>query len=244
MNHLLRTFVLSLVLVLTTRILHAQEKKERRARVPHKYLFFPYPLDKNWHVSLGFTLTTMPEDITEEVQIRAPAGDFHVLRKLGKGFYLDGRVNFQVLQNHISIGPRWAKVLNDRFSVSVGDDMAWWFGNLNVSGFNTKAHGWLNYPNASIGYRFKKQVLMTLKGEASITLSDESRVGEQLLENNRTRFNGVGGTILIEQPFYKNKSIILGFKGQYTNFYWQTWPLFETFDRTIFYPEIIVGFIL
>jgi len=37
-------------------------------------LFFPYPPEgRKWHSSIGITLTNMPEDINEEVQIRFPA---------------------------------------------------------------------------------------------------------------------------------------------------------------------------
>ena len=70
----------------------------------YDYIFFPSPLiGKAWHSSIGFTLTEMPVDITEEAQFRAPAIDFHVLRRLGKGYYLDGRINSQIVQNHTVI---------------------------------------------------------------------------------------------------------------------------------------------
>src|SRR5438552_2252150 len=103
--------------------------------VQQSSVFFPYPVQgKKFHSSIGFTLTAMPQDVTEEVQVRAPAGDYHFIRKIDKGFYIDGRVNFQIVQNHFSFGPRWAHVINDRFSFSVGDDIAWWFGRLHVAG--------------------------------------------------------------------------------------------------------------
>src|SRR5258706_15161683 len=79
-----------------------------------KYIFFPYPVsNKTWYFSLGLALTAMPQDIADEVQVRVPAIDYHVLRGMPKGFYLDGRINFQLIQNQASIGWRWARSLND-----------------------------------------------------------------------------------------------------------------------------------
>jgi len=208
------------------------------------YIFFPYPVpNKAWHSSLGVTMTAMPQDITEEVQVRAPAIDFHVLRGLPKGFYLDGRMNLQIIQNHASLGLRWAHPINSKFSFSIGDDMAFWYGNLNVASFDTHAQGWLNYPSISIGWRSDKDLLFTLKGEGMINVGWDSRVAGLHVTDRTNRLNGWSATFMLEQPFYAKKNISLGVRAMYTNFFWQTWSLYETFDRNIFYPEIIIGFI-
>jgi hypothetical protein len=199
---------------------------------------------RKWHSSAGLTLTWMPTNITEDVQVVAPAGDFHVLRKLFKGFYLDGRVNFQFVQNQFALGARWAYAIDENLSVSVGDDFAWWFGILNIEGFHTKAEGWMNYPSLSLGYQFNKQVLLTLKGEAIFNLYYRSNVGNELTDYNINKFSGWACTIALEQPFYHRTNFILAFKGQYTNFFYQTWSLYPSFTKKLFYPEIIIGFIL
>lgn len=213
--------------------------------VSQNYIYFPFPMQaKKWHSSLGFSLTIWPQDISEEVQVRAPAGDFHVIRKIGKGFYLDGHLSFQIVQNHLSIGPRWAYVISDKFSFSLGDDIGWWFGSLKIGDFETTANGWANYPNISLGFRMPKHLLLTWKTEAIVNLSYHSEVGDQSVSKSQRTYSGWSTSLILEQPFYKQKNLILGFRAIYSNFYWQTWSLFETFDRNIFYPEIIVGFIL
>ena len=214
-------------------------------RVSQPYLYFPYPLgEKKWHVSLGYTLTAMPEDVTEEVQVRAPVLDVHAVRKLSKSFYLDGRLQTQFVQGHISAGIRWAHILSDRLSLTLGDDLAWWHGKLEIASFDTKANGWQNFPNASLGIRFKDQILMTLKGEAILNLGYTTSIAKDISQTKGFEFSGWAGSFILEQPLGKKSHIITGLRGQYTNFFWQTWSLFETFDRRIFYPEIIVGFIL
>lgn len=208
-----------------------------------KFVSFPFSMDKHWRSSLGFSLTTLAQDVTEEQHLRVPCGDFHVLRKLSHNTHLDGRVNFQFFQNQITLGPRWAFPLSHRLSMSVGNDIAWWFGFLNVEGFKTKGQGWQNYPNASVGYRFNKQILLTVKAEAIMTLSVKARTGDVPVASNHRLFSGSSVTATLEQPFYGNKSLSLGFRFLYTDFFWQTWALFETFDRNIFYPQLIIGFI-
>lgn len=209
------------------------------------YIFFPSPWKGSaWRSSIGFTLTEMPAEITEETQIRAPAIDYHVLRRLDKGFYLDGRINAQIVQNHISIGPRWAMDISPKFSFNLGDDFAWWFGILEVEGFKTKANGWMNYPGISVGYRLKHELLLTLREEAEISLSYQSKVGDQKLIHDTDKFVGWSTAVYLEQPFFSQTHVSLGLKIRYSKFYWQAWSLFSTFDRYLLYPEIVVGFIL
>jgi hypothetical protein len=241
-NKLLITcFLFTEVLFLNPLNLMAQDT----TRIDQPYLFFPYPMgEKKWHMSLGYTMTAMPEDVTEEVQVRVPVIDIHAVRKLTKSIYLDARIQTQIVQSLFSAGFRWAFILNDRISLSVGDDFSFWYGSLEVASFNTNANGWQNFPNASLGYRFNDKVLMTLKGEALININSKTTIAKEIVETKGYEFSGWAGSILLEQPLGKKSHIITGFRAQYTNFFWQTWPLFETFDRRIFYPELIVSFIL
>ena len=57
-------------------------------------------------------------------------------------------------------------------------------------------------------------------------------------------FSGSAYTLALEQPFAGGRSMTLGFRAIYTDYYWQTWTLFENYDRNLFFPQIIVGLIL
>ena len=208
-----------------------------------KFVSFPYPMDRTWKASIGISITTLAEDVTEEQHLRVPCGDFHLLRKLSHNSYLDGRVSFQVFQNLVSLGPRWAFPINHRFSMSVGNDLAWWFGFINLEGFKTTGSGFQNYPNVSLGYRLNHGVLITLKGEALMNLSIKAKTGGVPVTADYRLFSGSSFTATLEQPFYGRKSLSLGFRFIYTDFFWQTWALFPTFDRNIFYPQLLIGFI-
>jgi hypothetical protein len=102
----------------------------------------------------------------------------------------------------------------------------------------------VNYPNISLGFRTPKQLLLTWKLEGIIDLTYHSHVGDQAVSKSLHKFSGWSTSLFLEQPFYKKNNVILGFRGIYSKFYWQTWSLFETFERNVFYPEIIVGFVL
>jgi hypothetical protein len=209
-----------------------------------KRIFFPHPMNRSSQTSIGFTSTTMNRAITEEAHFRLPAIDLHVLKKIGGGFYLDTRLRAQVLQNLITLGPRWATPISKRLSVGLGNDIGYWFGRINIAGIRTRGHGIQNSPNASLGYRFDKQILLTLKAEALMNFGVKTQAGETEVES-KYRFNsGSAYSIILEQPFAGNKSMTLGFRAIYTDYLWQTWTLFENYDRKLFFPQIIVGLIL
>lgn len=206
-----------------------------------KGVFFPYPMDRGWKASIGFTNTTMPYDITEEVHYRIPALDVHILRKLSPNFYTDIRASVQVLQNLISIGPRWTHKFSERYSMAIGDDIGYWFGNINLEGIKTRGHGFQNVPNLSFGRRFNKKVLLTFRADALLDYGIKTYAATTELMSGHRLFSGSSYAVILEQPFYGKKTLTLGFRALYTNFFWQTWTLFESFDRNIFYPQIIVG---
>jgi hypothetical protein len=208
-------------------------------------MFFPDQRGKDpWNLSLGFVTFTTPEDITEEVRVRIPAADVHVLRHLHKGFYLDGRLLAQGVQNHSSVGVRWATRLSDKFTFSIGDDVAHWRGNLPIQGFDSKARGWMNYPSMSFGYRSKRDLLFTIEARLLISTNYDLIVGDRKREFDTDRVTGSEWSFYVEQPFFKRTYITLGLTLAYTNFLWATWSLFETFDRNLLYPQLTTALIL
>jgi len=210
-----------------------------------KVVLFPAPMKyANWRASIGFSLLTTPEDITEEIRLRVPAGELIVLRKLNEQFNLSGRLTFQVLQNHIALGARWVHKQSEKIYFSVGDEMGYWFGFLPVAGFDSKAHGWINYLNLSLGVKLKKDLWLTIKTENSFNLFFKATNGKNVISSGKSLYNGEAFTIALEQPFFHKKHLTLGVTGFYNYFHWQTWSLFYQVERKIFYPQVKLGFIL
>ncbi len=206
-----------------------------------KGVYFPYPMDRAWKGSIGFTNTTLPYDITADVHYRVPAIDVHVLKRLTNSFHLDLHGSLQLLQNLVTVGPRWATIFSNKISMSLGNDFGYWQGNINVQGIKTRGHGFQNLPNISFGYRFKKKVLLTIRGDAQMNFGIKSFAKSTEIITRYRTLSGSSFAIIMEQPFYGNKTLSLGFRALYTDFFWQTWTFFSPYDRNIFYPQIIVG---
>ena len=228
------TFYTILLLILSP----AAYSQDSNFVAKHRAIFFPYPMYKEkWRTSLGFSFLTTPEDITEEIRLRIPCGEFTVLRKISEKVQAQGRVSFQFLQNHITAGVHYVKPINKKFYWSAGNDIGYWFGLLKiVEGFNSKASGWLTYPSVSFGWMTRKDLLITFKAQASFNLYYQSENGENKFVSTFT--------LSIEQPFYQRKHLLLAFSAISNKFYWQTWSLFYKTNRRVFYPQITVGFIL
>lgn len=211
----------------------------------HAAIIFPYPMTtERWRASLGFTLLSTPEDITEEVQIRVPAIDFHVLRKISPQFIAEGRIMAQVLQNQLIAGVHWVKPISNRLFFSVGNDVGYWFGFLNLEGFNSHGSGWFDYPVVRLGIKTPKNLLITLRAQTSFNLHYSASNGKATVSKGTVFYNGETFSIALEQPFFHHSHLTLAFSAIYNYFYWQTWPLFYQVNRKIFYPQTTVGFIL
>jgi len=211
----------------------------------HAAIIFPYPMyTEKWRTSIGFTLLTTPEDITEEVRVRVPAIDFRVLRRINDHFIAEGRINAQVLQNQLLAGLRWSQPLSDNLYFAAGAHAGYWFGFLSTAGFNSRGSGWLAYPHILLGYKTKRNLLITVSAQSSINLAYSAYNGNAKTSEEKIFYNGETFTISLEQPFYHHKHLTLAFSAINNYFYWQTWSLFYRVNRKVFYPQITVGFIL
>ena len=72
----------------------------------------------------------------------------------------------------------------------------------------------------------------------------KTKAAETDVTSDYRLFSGSAYSIILEQPFAGSKSMTLGFRAIYTDYYWQTWTLFENYERNLFFPQIIVGLIL
>ena len=209
-------------------------------------IYFPQaPLPGQIRKSVGLVFTTTPPELTEEVRVSVPAIDLNVQRGITKRLYAIGRIQTQIVQSNIGLGLRWSSQLTDRMFIAPGIDVTGWFGALQVKDvFNSQAVGIQTFPNLSVGYRFTRDVQLTVKTEAIIDLYYGSKVGNLAVVYDRRRVNGVAFTFMLEQPLYKQQHVSVGFRAAYSNFNWQLWSLYDTFDRNLFYPQLIFGFIL
>ncbi|MFM7850902.1 MAG: hypothetical protein ACKO96_03080 [Flammeovirgaceae bacterium] len=177
-----------------------------------------------------------------ETSVQTPLLHYHAVVGLPKKFSLDARLSTLIIANQITLGPRWG-VFGDKLSFNIGYDLAYAFGALNVSGFDSSVSTWINYPNFSLGYRIN-DVLFTLKSEISVVTSTSSRQGTNEVVSDKNFFNGYTVGLFIEQRLWKNHVFILGFKNTYAKYHFMGWPAFSTFNRFYHIPEIYFGLVL
>jgi hypothetical protein len=197
------------------------------------------PGDLRWAISVEFA--KIPEDIIEEASyVRAPLFKFSARYGLPENLVLNGQIATQIINNHFTLGAGWV-YKRDQLHVTVDYGLAYWFGSLEIEGFDNSARGWINYPGLAVGYDFGVLAL-TLRGELNIVTSLSTFAGDIEVSSDNNFFNGYAISLVMEQPLYRQKYITLGFRMNQLKFYWPTWPLFPTFDRYYYIPEVIIGF--
>ena len=209
-------------------------------------IYFPQaPEPGEWRKSLGLIFTTTPPELTEEVRVTVPAIDFNLQRGLSKHLFAVGRVQTQIVQSNLTLGLRWATPITTKLFASAGYDVSGWFGALKVKDvFNSQAYGVQSFPNISVGYRLTRDLQLSVRSEVIIDMYYRSSVGTLAVEDKKMSFNGVAFSFILEQPFYNKQHVTLGLRAAYSNFNWQFWSLYDTFDRDLFYPQLFFAFIL
>ena len=87
-------------------------------------------------------------------------------------------------------------------------------------------------------------MIYSLKAEAVLVASVNTKTGENELTLVRNFYNGYTGAFYIEQRLHKNKVLIIGFKDSYVKYYWPVWLTFSTFNRFYHVPEISLSWII
>lgn len=191
----------------------------------------------DWRFSLGYSSISMPSDIVlESSVVRWPLIKFAAQMGLPSNFILDAMLSTEVLTNHLELGGRWVYNINDKLHVNAEYSLAYFYGQLEQTGYNTKIHGWFSYPSVGIGYDFDGLTLTAI-GAISFTNSLSSSSGGVETIFNQNRYNGFYYRISLEQPFFQNTSIGLAFQLNYLKFYYPQWALFPAIDRYYWIPE-------
>ena len=208
-------------------------------------LDYPDPMDTyDYRLSLGYSAIKMPYDIAlEGATINWPLIKFTGVMGLPYNFLLDGELSTEVVTNQFELGFRWVYEFNDKLHADVGYGIAFLYGQLKQSGYDSKISGWYSYPTIAMGYDFGP-LTVTLRGTMSFINSLQSKSGSLETDFAIARSNGFSYSITMEQKFWKNTTILLGFQMNYLQMYYPQWPLFPAIDRHYWIPEFQIRFTL
>jgi hypothetical protein len=205
------------------------------------YVYFPGIIPEyKLNSSIGLTIARLPRPIVEEELDQAPMLDFHFRFGLPYNFSLISRINTIAITNHITAGVAWSFSV-DKFSISIGNLTAYWFGWANFYDFDVRANGFIDYPAISVGYDFDN-VLLTLRMEAEYQISMKRYSGEIQTKSNQSRITGVSSALYTEQALWNKNWITLGFKLRYARYFYQSWISFSTLDQWFWTPEITLSY--
>ncbi|MDX9757603.1 MAG: hypothetical protein RBU27_00435 [Bacteroidota bacterium] len=234
MNRTSHTVIVLLLLLLPS-ALRAQETPEG--------MHFPAP-GPVWssQSAIGLRLLTVPRDIAEEELNKAPSIEAQSVLSLPWHFSVRGGAVLQVLTNELRLGTHWSWRLGD-VSMSVGDDWAFWFGFMNLDGFDNRANGWINYPGVAVGIDLGAARL-SARGEGIFLLSQHTLAGESEVSSTKRMLVGTALTLAMEQPISRGTEMYLGVRLSRTKFHYQTWFAFSTFDRHLLFSELLIGVLL
>lgn len=198
----------------------------------------------DWRLSLGYSAIKLPEDVyLEAASLKFPLIKFAAVMGLPENFLLDGKIATQLVSNQFELGGRWVYKFNDQLHADVGYSLAYLYGQLKQFAYDSKISGWTSYPTIAIGYDWGNLAL-TLRGTISFINSMQSTSGTTTVDFALAKSNGFYYRITLEQRFYKNTTVGIGFQMNYMKFYYPEWLMFPTFDRYYWMPEFQVMFSL
>lgn len=101
----------------------------------------------------------------------------------------------------------------------------------------------MNFPNLTLGYELNNMAF-SLITEATIVTSMTEYQDDIAIGSDYNEFSGIAFTLLLEQPLWKDRYLLIGIKLNYSNFYYPAWAAYETFDKYYWIPEFKVGLVL
>ena len=226
------------ILILISSLTFSQDDKP-------KTLDFPDPMTPyDFRLSLGYSAIKMPYDIAlEGATINWPLIKFNAVMGLPANFLADGEIATEFVTSQFKLGGRWVYKFNDELHGDVGYAVAFLYGQLKQSGYDSKISGWYSYPTIAIGYDFEALTL-TLRGTMSFINSLQSTSGTLETDFAVARNNGFSYSVTMEQRFWKNTTVLIGFQMNYLKMYYPQWPLFPAINRYYWIPEFQLRFTL
>ncbi len=191
--------------------------------------------------NIGLSSTKLPEDVIEtDDSFLSPLFTYKLKVGVLDNLLAEGSIESNIVTFSFSSGLKWNHNFGD-VRLSVGTDLAFWFGRLKSYGFDTGIDGWNLSPNITLGYTFPN-FSVSVKSEVMLILTQSTRNGDIHTVNTFHTMAGYSIGAYIEQPLWKNNFVVVGFKANYARFYYPLWAGFSTFDRFFFLPEFIFSF--
>lgn len=219
---------------------------------------YVYAADSTWHglytpknpdvwqsyFAAGLAVSILPRSVIYgEVVRQFPQLTFNWRMGLPLNLGVHGHFSTAYVANLARLGVSWSKQFGS-FAVSVGDDVGAWFGIADLTGFNVKSLGFVNFPKLTLGINVD-EYLFTMQAEALLSLGSATWLGEQEkpVVNNKTEFLGTALTLMAEFNLTPKTRWYVGLKTYYSLPRFQLWLAFSEISYRVVIPEITFGYI-
>ncbi|MGE5500075.1 MAG: hypothetical protein ACM3Q2_18535 [Syntrophothermus sp.] len=207
-----------------------------------KFIFFPgYKPEYEFSCFAGLSLAQLPTKIVEDVFDQVPMIELKASLGLPYSISAGAELNTNIFTNQLSLSPAYSAAYKN-FSFKAGSDILFWYGFYKDDGFNVSVLGWGYSPFVSAGYDFN-DFLLSVRLSADIK-AQSTYMRKISYKNYSPEFKGLTMSFAVEQPLWNDHWFALGFRANYTTFFYKSWISFSTFEQYTFYPEFFAGFIL
>jgi hypothetical protein len=222
-------------------LLHAGAAAQTGAQSKNTFIFFPKEkASGQWNYYAGLSMAQLPEIIVEDVFDQVPMIELKLRYGFPYNVSVNGDLSTNGFTNLLTIAPAYSVSWN-KFSAGIGNEFLLWYGFFKSEGFNVSVLGWGFSPYVSVGYDFE-DFLISVKAEANIKAQNSFMRGLRYIEN-APKFTGISVSLAVEQPLWGSHQFALGFKTNYTYFFYKSWLSFSSFEQYTLYPEFFIGFI-
>ncbi len=195
--------------------------------------------DPNLSVSTGLGFSKLPKIIGEDMVQQVPILNFDIRYGSYYDFSLLMNIKTVFITNHFSAGLMWSFDIG-HWSFGLENSFAFWYGFAEFGGMDASASGFVDYPALNIGYNHN-DLYISMKFDASYATLLNRKVGSISVDESKDKVTSVSASLNIEQPYLKNQFIFLGFKLNYSRYFYQSWVAFATNKSWLVIPEFQFG---
>jgi len=205
-----------------------------------KFLHYPSDIESNdLRYFAGLAITNLPKSIGEDMVQQFPMINIDLRYGILDNVSATSNLRTAILTNIISAGIT-GNYDQKNTSVSLGANFRYWYGTAIIESANASANGYMIVPSINIGINFDK-IYYSIRTEAEFSFYQSQRVSDIVIDSSKDRIIGFSSSLNIEQPFYNDNWLHLGFKMNYTNYHYPSWIAFRTTRNWIFIPEFLFG---
>jgi hypothetical protein len=192
-----------------------------------------------WRLGVGLMLDVLPARVVDSSAREYPHLALHFRYGLPRGFSADLKLNAVVISNEVQTGGAWSFAAGP-VVVGVQGHVAFWYGNIGRTGFDTTGWGLMTFPGLSVG-KAARGSWFALTGEMILVHAQHVSFGKAQVEHADTHRAGFLLTLSVETPVRRGL-IVYGVSAIRSDPEYQMWLAFSDNPYKQIYPRFFVSY--